>query len=514
MSAAAAQTQLPPAGAPAGGARVRPVAPLLALLTLVAAALRLPFLGTQSFWFDETYTVHVVAAPTFGTMWDRVGATESTPPLFYALVWLWTQLAGDRGEATMRAISALALIAAVPVTYAALRRLVGRRAALAAAAVVAASPLLVSYALDARAYGLFVLTGLLSVWACGALLEEATPRRLALWALAAAAAIWTHWFAGFLVLGEVVALLWLRPQAWRRLALASGSVLLALAPLIPVLRDETSDARAGFIAKAGLGGRVEQLVRQFAAGPNVPRTWLEAACLVLAVGGLAAGTLLVLRRAGASPDATALAERDGARALLTIALVGLLVPIVLTETGIYDRFNTRNVLFLLPLAAALAAPALLRLRAIPLAAYLALAAVTAVWAQSDWRYGNTDWRGAVRRVEATDPRPPVVAVTQFGQPVAALYLGRAPRGRPLATRRVWLVVEPTRAPGHRALGPADPPIVASLLAAFPRHSERVFHGFRLIEASASARVRLDPATLGADALFAGAPRQPPSPSIR
>ena len=58
------------------------------------------------------------------------------------------------------------------------------------------------------------------------------------------------------------------------------------------------------------------------------------------------------------------------------------------------------------------------------------------------------------------------------------------------------------------------PEMASLLAAFPRHSERVFHGFRLIEASASARVRLDPATLGADALFAGAPRQPPSPSIR
>jgi mannosyltransferase len=433
-------------------------------------------------------------------MWDRVSATESTPPLFYLLTWGWTKLIGDRGEATMRTISALALIAAVPATYAALRRLIGRRAALAAAAIVAASPLLVWYALDARAYGLFVLTGLLSVWACAAVLEEATPRGWALWALAAAAAIWTHWFAGFLVLGEVVALLWLRLRAWRPLALASGGVVISLVPLIPILRDQTDDARAGFIAQAGLAGRVEQLARQFAAGPNVPRTWLEAACLVLAVAGVLAGTAIAARRAVAGAR-----DADGPRALLAIALVGLLVPIFLTETGIYDRFNARNVLFLLPLAAGLAALALTRLRAVPLAAYLALGALTAVWVSSDWRYGNTDWRGALRRVEAQAPALPVVAVTRFGQPVAALYLRREPRGRPLATRRVWLVVEPERSAGHRALGPAGPPAVASLLAAFPRHRERRFHGFRLIAVSAPRPVALNPAALGADALFAGSP---------
>jgi hypothetical protein len=36
----------------------------LALATLVAALLRLPFLARGSFWFDETYTVGVVSAPT------------------------------------------------------------------------------------------------------------------------------------------------------------------------------------------------------------------------------------------------------------------------------------------------------------------------------------------------------------------------------------------------------------------------------------------------------------------
>ncbi|HEX5146328.1 MAG TPA: glycosyltransferase family 39 protein, partial [Conexibacter sp.] len=177
---------------PAEPLRPRTVAALLALATAASAALRLPFLTTQSLWFDETYTVHVVQAGSLGELWHRVGASESTPPLFYVLAWLWTRLAGGDGAGSLRTVSALALIAAVPVAYGALRRLAGQRAALAVAALVAASPLLAWYALDARAYGLLVLAGLLSAWALGAAVAEPSPRRLALWALAAAAAIWTH----------------------------------------------------------------------------------------------------------------------------------------------------------------------------------------------------------------------------------------------------------------------------------------------------------------------------------
>jgi 4-amino-4-deoxy-L-arabinose transferase-like glycosyltransferase len=481
----------------------RLVVSLLALATVAAAALRLPFLATQSFWFDETYTVHVVSAGSLGALWDRVGATESTPPLFYLLTWSWTHVLGSHGEAALRTLPALASIAAVPVAYLALRRLAGRRAALAASAVIAVSPLLVSYAFDARAYALLVLAGLLSVWACSAALEEPAPRRLALWALAGAAATWTHWFAGFLVLGEVVALLWLRPDARRRILLAAAAVLLAIAPLIGLLTEQTSDARAGYIGGSGLAGRIEQLVRQFAAGPNVPRTWLESACLALFLAALALGTALTARRA--------LDRRtdDGARALLAISLVALVVPLALAATGLYDRFNLRNVLFVAPLAAALAAPALLRLRAAPLAAYLALGIATALWVTTDWRYENADWRGAIDRIEAVAPGLPVIAVTPLGGPVAALYLHRPPTTAPLATRHAWLVIEPARTPGHRDLVPQDPAQIATLLAVFPRHREQRLHGFRLIELSAPRPVALDPAQLAGAASFAGAmPRRP------
>jgi hypothetical protein len=491
----------------------RLVVAALALATVLAAVLRLPFLGTQSLWFDETYTVHVVQAGSLGQLWDRIGASESTPPLFYLLTWGWTKLVGSDGAAVVRTVSALAIVASVPVAYVALWRLVGRRAALATAGLVAVSPLLGWYALDARAYSLLVLTALLSVWAFGATLKRSSTCRLALWALAAAAVIWTHWFGGFLVLGEALALLWLRRDAWRKIMLAGGAALLALVPLIGLLRDQTGDDRAAFITDTSVADRVEQVARQFGAGINVPRTWLEAVTLVVALGALATGTLLTSRRtltsSEVSPQASCpdVARRQqnrtppaapppaGARALLALAALGLLVPLALAATGIYDRFNVRNVLYLCPLFAALAAPALLRLRAAPLAILLPLGIATSLWTQSDWRYENTDWRTVGAQIGTRAERDEVIAVTTLGAPVAAHYLDRTPIDTSVSARRVWLVVEPTRSAGHRDLRPTDSPLVAQLLAAFPQHEETLVHGFRVIELSAPTDVTIDPAQL-------------------
>jgi uncharacterized membrane protein len=430
--------------------------------------LRLPFLATQSLWFDETYTAHVVGG-SLGEMWDRVGATESTPPLFYALTWVGVHASGSEGEAALRAVSALALVAAVPVAYWALRRFVGAPPAMASAALVACSPLLTWYALDARAYGLLVLTGLVSVWACAAALERATPRRLGLWALACACAVWTHWFAGFLVLGEVVVLMWLAPGARRGVALAAGTVLLALLPLVGVLRDQTGDDRAGFIADASLADRLEQLVRQFGAGPNVPHVALEAALLGLTLGAFAlqASRVAALSR----PQGRTLA-----RALWTIVAVGLLVPLALAASGIYDRFNVRNVIYVWPLLTALAAPALLRARGLPLAALLALGVASGLWTTTGWRYGNPDWRAAIERIEAIAPGRPVLAATPLGAPVAERYLGRRLAAAPSADGPAWLVVEPQRTDG-RALEPTEAPTVPG----FTTSRELTLHGFRLIE---------------------------------
>lgn len=487
---------------------------------MLAAALRLPFLDGSSLWFDETYTAGVVDAGGLGAVWDRIGATESTPPLFYLLTWGWARSAGDSGEATLRTVSALASIAATPVAYLALRRLVGRVPALCAAAIVAVSPVLVWFALDARSYALLALCSLLSIWAFGALLERLSTGRLALWALAAAATIWTHYYGGFLVLAEVLALLWLRPAALRATVLAAGAVLVALLPLVAMVREQTGDERAGFIAQTGFLDRSEQVVREFATGANVPRTWLEAVGLALFLAGGAAGLAVALRvalaarRAGAaerapaqrpaaaSPVAARAAALDGAladgpAALLALLAVGLLAPLALAVTGLYDRLFMRNLLFLLPLCTALVALGLMRLRTLPLAAYLAVCVTAVVWVHTDWHYEQTNWRAALATVERADARAggaaPLIAASPLGQPVVTHYLRLAPAGAPLRTRRAWLVVEPARGAGQRDLHAVAPAAgEAQLAVLFPQRREQLVDGFRVIELTAPAPVELAP----------------------
>src|SRR5579875_86566 len=59
-------------------------APLVGLL-LLAALVRLPTLGLQSFWFDEAFTpVHVLHPSLLATM-RTLAHTENTPPLWYVI---------------------------------------------------------------------------------------------------------------------------------------------------------------------------------------------------------------------------------------------------------------------------------------------------------------------------------------------------------------------------------------------------------------------------------------------
>ena len=92
----------------------------------------------------------------FGDAMEAVGYSESAPPLYYALAWVWTQLTGT-GEFGLRSLSALAGVATVPVAYLLGAELRGRRAGIVAAALVAVNPMLLWYSQEARGYALFAL---------------------------------------------------------------------------------------------------------------------------------------------------------------------------------------------------------------------------------------------------------------------------------------------------------------------------------------------------------------------
>jgi mannosyltransferase len=129
---------------------------IVAGLTALGAVLRFATLGDQAYHHDEIVTASRVLRVGFGHAMDAVGFSESAPPLYYAVAWVWTQLTGT-GEFGLRSVSALAGVATVPVTYLIGAELRSRRAGLAAAALVAVNPMLLWYSQEARAYALFSL---------------------------------------------------------------------------------------------------------------------------------------------------------------------------------------------------------------------------------------------------------------------------------------------------------------------------------------------------------------------
>ena len=83
-----------------------PAAAAVAALTALAAVLRFTRIGHQGFWFDEANTALLVHFSP-GKMLGLIPQTESTPPLYYCVAWIWARIFGY-GEAALRSLSALA----------------------------------------------------------------------------------------------------------------------------------------------------------------------------------------------------------------------------------------------------------------------------------------------------------------------------------------------------------------------------------------------------------------------
>jgi hypothetical protein len=191
---------------------------------------------------------------------------------------------------------------------------------------------------------------------------------------------------------------------------------------------------------------------------------------------------------------------QGSRALLALATIAFGVPLAMAVVGIEDRFYARNTIAVLPLAAALAAPALLRLRAVPLATYLALAVLAAIWVATDWRYEQVNWRDALALAQSMDAAAPVVAVTAVDAPVVATYLDRAPTSDAGVTAtRAWVVAEPVRAAGRRALGPAPVPS----LPGFSPVRRLQLDAFNIVLMAAAVPTRIAPGELSGATVFPG-----------
>src|ERR1044072_2873138 len=202
-----------------------PQSVILLLLVCLYVAARLWRLTAACLWFDELFSVHA-ARHTWGDLWRFVAAALIHPPLFYALLKLWT-MAGGESLLWLRLFPFVtSLVALVPLLLLPRELRLGTGATNISLLVAAANGYLLKYAQEVRMYDLLLLLTLTSLWLCLRLLKREGGARGLLLALffVNLLVVYTHHY-GLLVVACEAAFLALRER--RRL----GAFLLTVAGL-------------------------------------------------------------------------------------------------------------------------------------------------------------------------------------------------------------------------------------------------------------------------------------------
>ncbi len=482
------------------------VPPALVLVCVVGAVLRFATLDVQSLWYDEAVTAQLMALDLSGLL-NAIPDSESSPPLYYLLGWLWTHVFGT-GEVGLRSLSALIGTATTPVVWALGRQVGGDRAGLVAAAIVAVNPLLVWFSQEARAYALLVLLAALAALLWLRALDRPSPGRAAAWGVVAALAVATHYYAIFLVgpMAVWLGLAWPR-DARARVAAGLAPLGLALVALAPLALGQRANDSASFIRESALGTRILQVPKQLLVGYDSPAETLLAVLsgvvLVVALAGLWALVARPREATGGAPsppaepgeavpraepgeavpraepgeavpraepgEAVPASGRVAAVRLTALVAAALVLPALAALAG-EDHLITRNLLAVAPLGAALVGAGLVHAAsrwpsvgpaAIASGCVLGLAAVVGV--AIDPRSQRDDWRGAVATLGTSSEQRLIAATPPSGLVPLRYYLpGARPLTEPaIAMEEIDYIAMAERSPGERPKPPrpAAPPLI-------------------------------------------------------
>lgn len=355
------------------------------------------------FWYDELFTAEM-APLRLSRLAEALVRGEGTiaylrdaPPSYnapyYAVTHLWLTLTPfGPDEVGLRLLSLVAGVAAVAVFGRAVARLADPPTGVAAGLVLAANPLVVAYAGEARGYTLALLATSVAALGLARWLDD-EPHALVLYGVAAAAAGLAHWFALLVPAAFAVAALVLRGRRARTLVAVSAVAA------VPAL------ALVGIAVANGVGGSGAEWIRD--AGLAVPAKLLRS---------WTGGHLALLLPTVAAVVGGAFAARH--REARVVALCWVAVPVAAVTAAqllrpVYvDRYLLAAVVGLAMLAAMGIRRCPPRLAPLAVAALLVPSVVATV---STLGQGpREDVRGAVALV-AIDHRPgqPVVAAARW-----------------------------------------------------------------------------------------------------
>jgi uncharacterized membrane protein len=420
------------------------------LLLLLALALRLLRLANQSLWYDEGVT----AAISQRSLADlaRWTADDIQPPLYYVIVAGWTRLVGA-SEWALRFPSAAAGLLTLPLLLALHRRLWRLVAgsvipsALPLLLLAGCAPLWVYYAQEARNYTLLTALGVLFAYLLLRVLTTSASRpRRRLWlaaVLTAAAALYTHYFALFLLLALGIfylLALWLQRRANLRprlveAALAGLATLLLYAPWLPFLLNRYRVDASYWQGPLKIGEALRHLAINITLGaPEMMLepaavAWLPAWGLIAAAALIGIGLLFGHRGNG---------RRAGLSVLFLLLYLLLPTLLILLLAWRTPKFNPRYLMLVTPAFYLLLGSGLSSLRTWrrgrgrPLAGLLlCLSLLLSAQAINNWftdpAFAKADWRGVAGYVDShSQTGETVILVSGHAFPVWDYYAPSRP----------------------------------------------------------------------------------------
>lgn len=397
-------------------------------LVVIAAVIRIVVLTNQSYWMDEALTAYEAQLP-LGAMINTVVHVETTPPLYFVLIWAWAHLFGN-GEAALRSVSMLAGVSLVPIAYLSARDLVSPRAGVIAAALVTFNPFLIWYSQEARAYMLLAaLSGASFLWFIRARARP-TRRNLVWWAIWSSLALMTHFFAGFLVAPEAVWLLW---SARSRLAAVAVAVVAVVQAAMLPFAVLDSGHGVGWIAQIGTRIRLSQAISEWGVSILYRRATLA--------DGLLGGAALLALVAALVVFGGDRRTRSGAAVAATMLGAVWILPLLAGVFG-QDYFLSRNLIpAVVPLAVLLgvacAAPRTRVLGGLLAVALTAIFIYATIQVQTHPYLQRPDWRTVARALgPAAVPRAILAANGVTADPLK-IYLPRVNWAQP-TSEKVWV----------------------------------------------------------------------------
>lgn len=309
-------------------------------LFVIATALRVANLTSQSLWADEGNSVRIAERPL--TLVIEAARADVHPPGYYVLLWAWAKLFGQ-SEAAMRALSVVIGVLVVGLVYLLARSLFGPRAGWLAAFCAAVSPFQIVYSQEVRMYILVAFWAIASTYAFVRWLDAQDDGQPVRWgvvyALSIAMGLWTHYSFPIVIAALNVAWLiwwigkrgkrnWWRPAIWW-LSMHILAVVLYL-PWLPTAWSRILGYGA-ISTSQSISFIVSQALKLLSVGETVPDDDLTKWLIIGMVGLYIFGAW-----GGFAPSAPSRSRRRSILHTLTLFLITL-APIVmmigLTLTG-------------------------------------------------------------------------------------------------------------------------------------------------------------------------------------